>query len=122
MSERRLIGYVHVDGDRYGPDDQVPAEVAKRIGDHAWTDSGEVRGEDGPETLSFSGPGEDQDQDQGQGEGEAPPRSGRGSGIEAWRAFAEEHGVGIDEGMTRDDVIAACEAAGVVEPEQPKEE
>lgn len=37
---RRLRTYVHVDGIAYGPDDEVPAAVAKRIGDHAWEDSG----------------------------------------------------------------------------------
>ncbi|MEU3289899.1 hypothetical protein [Streptomyces longwoodensis] len=111
MSERRLIGYVHVDGDRYGPDDEVPAAVAKRIGDHAWADDGgEVRGEDGPETVEFTDPGA--------GRNEAPPRSGRGSGVEAWRAFAERHGVDTDDEMNRDDVIAACEAAGVIEREE----
>lgn len=37
---RRLRTYVHVDGVPYGPDDEVPAEVAKRIGAHAWEDGG----------------------------------------------------------------------------------
>lgn len=47
----------------------------------------------------------------------APPRAGRGSGLEAWLRFAEAHGVGVDSDMSRDDVIAACEAAGVTTPE-----
>lgn len=97
---RRLIAYVHVNGVAYGPDDDVPAEVAKRIGDHAWADVDKPSGAPTPT-------GED-----------APPRSGRGSGIDAWLAFAEQHGVGTDSDMSRDDVIAACEAAGVVEREE----
>ncbi|MFI1467642.1 hypothetical protein [Streptomyces wuyuanensis] len=101
---RRLIAYVHVDGKAYGPGDQVPAAVAKRIGEHAWTDSGSSAEAPTPT-----------------GEGEAPPRSGRGSGVEAWRAFAEQHDVEVAADATREDIIAACEAAGVVEPEQPKE-
>lgn len=106
MSGRRLIAYVHVDGVPYGPGDKVPPAVAKKIGDHAWTDADEVPAQD----AEGSG-----------GDVEAPPRSGRGSGVDAWLAFAEQHGVGTDSDMSRDDVIAACEAAGVVAPEQPKE-
>ena len=34
--QRRLKTYVHVDGAVYGPGDDIPAEVAARIGDHAW--------------------------------------------------------------------------------------
>ncbi|MFE9810703.1 hypothetical protein [Streptomyces sp. NPDC005548] len=106
---RQLIAYVHVDGVPYGPDDKVPAKIAERIGAHAWTN--------GDEQVEVSTP-------TGGGDGlksEAPPRTGRGSGIEAWLAFAEQHDVGTDSDMTRDDVIAACEAAGVIEPDQPKE-
>ncbi|MCU8589927.1 MULTISPECIES: hypothetical protein [unclassified Streptomyces] len=105
---RRLTAYVHVDGEWYGPDSKVPARVASKIGEHAW--------EDGPETAVVAGSGTKEPPII-----EAPPRSGRGSGVEAWLAFAEAYGVGTDSDMSRDDVIAACEAAGVVEPEQPKE-
>jgi hypothetical protein len=28
---RKLKTYVHVDGEAYGPDDEVPADVAKKI-------------------------------------------------------------------------------------------
>lgn len=31
MTNRKLAVYVHVDGKQYGPDDTVPAEVAKKI-------------------------------------------------------------------------------------------
>jgi hypothetical protein len=107
---RRLHSYVHVDGVAYGPDDEVPAEVANRIGAHAWQDSGQS--EDGPGTVGFDDPGA------GGGETAAPPRSGRGSGIEAWRQFAEANGVDTDDEMSRDDVIAAVESAGVIEREE----
>ncbi|HEY8985440.1 MAG TPA: hypothetical protein VIU15_38450 [Streptomyces sp.] len=107
MNGRRLIGYVHVDGAVYGPDDTVPPQAARQIGDHAWTDTAEPA-----EMPTGEGDGGSKD--------EAPPRSGRGSGVEAWLAFAEQHDVDTDSDMSRDDVIAACEAAGVVEPEQPK--
>lgn len=103
---RRLIAYVHVDGVAYGPDDKVPAKVAERIGAHAWADADEPA-----EAPTPTGGGDGS-------KGEAPPpRTGRGSGIEAWLAFAEQHDVDTDSDMTRDDVIAACEAADVIEPE-----
>ncbi|MGA5489566.1 hypothetical protein ACPCK1_17640 [Streptomyces pseudogriseolus] len=103
---RRLIAYVHVDGKAYGPDSDVPADVAKRIGAHAWTDA------DSPaEVPTPTGAGG------GSGD-EAPPRSGRGSGVEAWRAYAEQHDVEVAADASREDIIAACEAAGVVEREE----
>ncbi|MFD3517710.1 hypothetical protein [Streptomyces sp. NPDC058657] len=98
---RRLIGYVHVGGRAYGPDDEVPADVARRIGDHAWQDRADV-----------------EDLDDQADQGQAPPRSGRGSGVEAWRAFATQHDVEVADDATREDIIAACEAAGVIEQEE----
>jgi len=46
-----------------------------------------------------------------------PARSGKGSGVEAWRAFAAANGVDTDSDMSRDDIIDACEQAGVVPAE-----
>ncbi|MEW2578348.1 hypothetical protein [Streptomyces syringium] len=46
-----------------------------------------------------------------------PSRSGPGSGKAAWAAFADAHGVATDSEMSRDDIIAACEAADVVTTE-----
>lgn len=45
---------------------------------------------------------------------EVPPRSGRGSGIDAWRAFAQAAGVTTPADATRDDIIEACEKAKVI--------
>lgn len=108
---RRLRAYVHVDGTAYGPGDDVPDEVAKRIGDHAWETSGsnDDGGEPGP--VGFTDPGTG-------GDDQAPPRSGRGSGIDAWRRFAEKNGVEYDTHASREEIIAACEQAGVIEPER----
>ncbi|MFJ3587531.1 hypothetical protein ACIQUY_29255 [Streptomyces sp. NPDC090231] len=100
---RRLIAYVHVDGVAYGPDDKIPAAALRQIGEHAFADpDAEV----------------DQDDDAGSGgDIEAPPRSGRGSGVEAWRAFAEQHDIEVAADASREDIIAACEAAELVERE-----
>ena len=107
MSGRRLIAYVHVDGVAYGPDSKVPADVAKKIGDHAWTDTDEAAADEQP-----AGGG------QSPAPVEAPPRSGRGSGVDAWRAFAEQHELDVDADATREDIIAAAEAAELIEREE----
>ena len=104
---RRLIAYVHVDGVAYGPDSKVPADVAKRIGDHAWTTDSDEAADEQP-----AGGG------QSPSTVEAPPRSGRGSGVDAWRAFAEQHDLDVDADATREDIIAAAEAAELIEREE----
>lgn len=39
MAGRKLTTYVHVDGQAYGPGDEVPADVAKRItNDKVWAE------------------------------------------------------------------------------------
>ncbi|MGA5869257.1 hypothetical protein [Streptomyces cinereoruber] len=115
---RRLRGYVHVDGRAYGPDDELSAAVAKRIGDHAFEDTGgEVAGESGPETVGFTDPRAATSS----GDTAPPPRSGRGSGIDAWRKYAEDNGVEYDTHASREEIIAAAEQAGLIEPEQPTE-
>lgn len=43
----------------------------------------------------------------------APPKAGPGSGASKWREFAAASGHQVDESMSRDDVIAALEAAGI---------
>jgi hypothetical protein len=117
---RRLSTFVHVDGVAYGPDSEVPPEVAERIGDHAWVDDSDQGDGDSrePGNVGFEDPRAQRSPGSAD---KAPPRTGRGSGVEAWRTFAEQNGVEVAPDATRDDIIAACEAAGVVEPEQPRE-
>lgn len=45
---------------------------------------------------------------------EPPPRHGRGSGLEAWQAFADAAGVTYPAEASRADIIAVCEHAGVI--------
>lgn len=42
-----------------------------------------------------------------------PPKGGPGSGAPAWREYAAESGVEVDEEASRDEVIEALTAAGV---------
>ena len=94
MSNGKLAAYVHVDGRVFGPDDEVPAEFAAQITNpKAW----EVAPD--PEALD-------------EGVVPVPPKGGAGSGIEAWKKYAEALGVDITGAETRDDVIAAITAAG----------
>ena len=43
-----------------------------------------------------------------------PPRAGRGSSAAAWAVWAATAGVATSDGMSRDDIIAACVSAGVI--------
>lgn len=97
----RIIGdgvYVLVTGPggdvvQLKPGDKLPDYVdPEKFGDHCFesADGGESAGGDGP-----------------------PPQSGKGSGKDAWHAYAAASGVEVDDDASREDVIAALEAAGV---------
>lgn len=45
--------------------------------------------------------------------GSIPPKSGRGSSAEAWRAYAESNDFDVDDDVSRDDIIAALAANGI---------
>lgn len=44
-----------------------------------------------------------------------PPRSGRGSGRDAWAAYAASRGVEVEDDATRDDIITALTERGLVQ-------
>lgn len=78
----------------FGPDDDVPEDVARQIGAHAW--------EDGEHPYPASG----------SEAGGPPPKAGAGSSVDAWAAYAADQGVEVPEDAKRDEIIAALEAAG----------
>lgn len=39
-----------------------------------------------------------------------PPTSGKGSGVEAWAKYADDHGIAYPDGAGRDEIIATVEA------------
>jgi hypothetical protein len=49
------------------------------------------------------------------GSGE-PPRSGKGSGKEAWAAYADSLGVDVPGDASRDDIVAHLVERGLIEP------
>lgn len=114
---RALNANVWVDDVLYRAGETPPAEVAARIGDHAWepeaADAAEVppvalpaaSGADGSATGSAV-----PDPVPASVNTEEPPRAGRGSSREAWAAHAAAHGVAVTDDMTRDDIIAAVDA------------
>jgi len=134
---RELAQVVVMGGDVYGPGyiNPPPDDIAKRITNAAaWgesksdTDDGSPQGEEVVETPVVAAPGDGEvttptapeptpetpaDKAE-EDEVEAPPRSGKGSGITAWRAFADAKGVSYSEDAERDEIIQACEQAGVI--------
>lgn len=101
---RKLAAYVHVvDSDArrsvaFGPDDDVPSWAAKQITNpKAWAGSDTETPEPTADATA----------------GEPPPKAGRGSNREAWVAYAQASGVQVDDDASRDDVVAALDAAGV---------
>ncbi|MFI6465672.1 hypothetical protein [Streptomyces sp. NPDC050538] len=112
--KQQLVAFVHVRdvGGRtvaYGPGEDVPAWARKQITNpKAW---GALEPADHSQVEAPPPPGAG-------GALDAPPRAGKGSGVEAWRDFASRKGVDLDQDATREQIIAACEAAGVVEREE----
>lgn len=76
----------------------VPPEwAAKQMGDHCFADRTDVH-------VSAAA--------RGRGD-EPPPHAGAGSGRDAWAAYAAAQGVTVDEDWKRDQIIDACQEAGV---------
>jgi hypothetical protein len=98
----RLKAFVHVAGTVYGPDDDVPPEVAVRITNpNAW---------EGGVPPSF----DDEDDGSPGASGAAavePPRSGPGSGKDAWAAYAAARGLEVPADADRAAIIAAVDKA-----------
>lgn len=60
-----------------------------------------------------AGAGDDSGSESGKSASGVPPRKGPGSGVDAWADYALDKEVEIEQGMSRDEIIAACEKAGV---------
>jgi hypothetical protein len=92
---------------------EPPAWAAKQLGDHCFEGGEGVFDEAGanqPVVHADAITPEAADADESDG---PPPKAGKGSGEDKWRAYAERHGVDVSEAEGRDDVIAALEDAGV---------
>lgn len=78
------------------PGDVVPDWAAKLMGPHCFADGGPVDVE--VPAADPVGP---------------PPKAGKGSGEDKWRAYAEQEGVDVSSAEGRDDVIDLLDQAGV---------
>ncbi|WP_280471002.1 hypothetical protein [Nocardia cyriacigeorgica] len=139
---RRLTRYVHVADDAgavhgFGPGDHVPAWAAAKITNpHVWEGTDHT-----PEPIVTMGTGggggqgivirelpdtrlhveEATADDDAAGDpavdsdnGDGPPaQRGTGSNRQAWADYAARRGVTVEPDWKREDIIAACEAAGV---------
>lgn len=108
----RLTCYVHVHKDgqshAFGPSDNVPAWARELITnpdvwddddtDAAQADSGDDGDDDGPADDDSDGP---------------PPKAGQGASRARWAEYAAANDVHVESDAKREDIIAACEAAGV---------
>jgi hypothetical protein len=71
-------------------------------------DGGSPAGPEGPPAPPIDDPG-----NKTEGRLVPPPRNGKGSGTDAWHAYAGHAGVEVPADATRDEVIAALDAADV---------
>ncbi|RJO74167.1 hypothetical protein D5S18_18615 [Nocardia panacis] len=111
---RRLGGqhavHLHHEGELHSflPGDTVPEWAAERITNpHAWEPPTGA-----PAVSVTAEEDEDADSDQGDLDG-IPAQAGPGASRARWASYAVANGVAVEEAWKRDDIIAACEAAGV---------
>jgi hypothetical protein len=128
MSGPTLRTHVHVAGRTYPAGISPPADIAVRITNPAaWHEQpattpsppGIDAPQDPPVDTGMAAPSRDSaaPMDSAAAAGpKPPPRSGRGSGLDAWQAFATHHGVDVPADADRETIIAACERAGLVDP------
>jgi hypothetical protein len=108
----KLNGYTMVAGEWYGPDDKLSKDVAAQIGEHAF-EGGEHPYADARAKFVATLDGKAEPATGAHREaGAIPPKGGPGSGTAAWAAYAGEVGVDLEEDASREDIIAAIEAAG----------
>ena len=116
---RRLAVYVTVAGDpssgqgfaTFGPDDEVPDWAAKQMGDHVWANGGSDPDADAAARAAADADAKAKADADAAASG-IPARAGAGSSKEAWTEYAGSLNVDVAEAKTRDDIIAAIEAAG----------
>lgn len=102
----RLARRVYVEGHGwFGPGDKVPADAAKLITmQKAWEE---------PPAVVVSPLAESDEQVGTTTATTVPARAGKGSGKEAWVAYAAANGVQHDPDASRDEIVSAVESAGV---------
>ncbi|WP_116206232.1 hypothetical protein [Amycolatopsis circi] len=116
----QLRTFVHVADEHgemhaFGPDDKLPSWVRSAVTNpKAWAEPSDSPEETDPGTSGESG---------GEGDLVEPPRSGKGSGVEAWREYAVALGwfEEIPEDASRDDIVQSIDDERKRRAEQGKE-
>lgn len=101
---RTVAVHVHIAGRRFAPGDVMPDELAAKVKNQAVWAATEAPLNEGGELPSGVVPVHN-------GPGAEPPRSGKGSGRDAWAAYAEARGVSVPDEASRDDIIFALDLA-----------
>jgi hypothetical protein len=74
-------------------------------------------GDEIPDNVKVENPyvlGDEQSGDEGVVVGDGPPPlHGKGSGRDPWAKYADDNGVEVDPEWGRDDIVGACEEAGI---------
>jgi hypothetical protein len=107
----KLNTTVHVDGVAYGPGKDIPAEVAAQITNPDVWDGDPPTPVETPAETPVETPAANDGKPAEDSSG-IPPKGGAGSGKDAWLVYAEGK-VEVPEGATRDEIVAALEAAGI---------
>ncbi|WP_405375981.1 MULTISPECIES: hypothetical protein [unclassified Microbacterium] len=115
---RRLNTYVHVHVDGisqvYGPEDKIPGAVAALITNPAvWEGADAEEVDDADKVPAPQEPEEVPAEAAPADAAKIPPKSGRGSGVPAWRDYADRNGFEMDDDVTREEIISALEEAGI---------
>lgn len=120
--------FVDVDGTVYGPGytNPVPDAVVENVGnasifelDEDSDDAAKEEDSSDEEPADTEPPApepsaEDDQREPAADETPEPPRSGAGSGLAVWRAYADSRGVTYPDDADRGAVIDACRNAGVI--------
>jgi len=128
MSGPKLATYVHVADERdqmhvFGPDDTVPAWAAKKITNpDAWEGGKVPTAQEDPAAelarleariAELKAGSESEPTTPVVDPDGPPPKGGAGSGAPAWREYAAKRKVEVSADVSREDVWAALEAAGI---------
>lgn len=106
-------GFVHVLDERntpvaFGPHDDLPDWAVRQMGPHVFEGGKHPTGD-------YPGAKKKPEPDSGDLDrepGAIPPKNGKGSGRDNWAAYANDVEVNIPAAATREEIIAAIDAAG----------
>lgn len=95
----------------FGPGEDLPDWAAEQITNpDVWDGDLPAHLQEGSQE-----PGEQKPPEKDAQVGEEPPRSGKGSSVAAWKAYAASRGVTVEEDATRERIIDLIAERGLIE-------